>query len=233
MGGENGAVERARRRALRAGRKLAFKLRTRGRSRHGLVGLPYLAQMQRRFQFRFLTSQGLRAEHRLLDIGCGTLRGGIPLIEYLQTGNYIGIEARPKVLEEGRRELLEAGLEHKQPLLIATADPSEVTLDAPLDFAWAFMVLIHMPDEVVQSYLGFVARAMTEDGALFANVMVGEQAPKEWVGFPVISRPLSLYERWAHEQGLAVESLGTLASLGHHGGVDGDDTVMLRFTKSA
>jgi cyclopropane fatty-acyl-phospholipid synthase-like methyltransferase len=233
MGSETGAVRRARRRALRAGRKLAFKIRARGRSRHGLVGLPYLAQMQRRFQFRFLTSHGLRPEHRLLDIGCGTLRGGIPLIEYLQTGNYIGVEARPTVLDEGRRELAEAGLEHKQPLLIATADPSEVTLDAPFDFAWAFMVLIHMPDEVVQSYLAFVARAMSEEGEFFANVMVGEEPPKEWVGFPVISRPLSLYERWAREQGLSVESLGTLASLGHHGGVDGDDTVMLRFTRGA
>jgi SAM-dependent methyltransferase len=233
MGSDNGAIGRARRRALRAGRKLGFKLRTRGRSRHGLVGVPYLAAMQRRFQFRFLTSHGLRPQHRLLDVGCGTLRGGIPLIEYLQAGHYIGVEARPKVLEEGRRELQDAGLEHKQPVLIATGDPSEIVLDAPLDFAWAFMVLIHMPDEVVQSYLGVIARELGEQGAFYANVLVGEEEPKEWVGFPVISRPLSLYERWAREHGLAVESLGTLASLGHHGGVEGDDTVMLRFTKSA
>lgn len=34
-------------------------------------------------QFQFLVAQGIRAEHRLLDVGCGCLRGGIHLTGYL------------------------------------------------------------------------------------------------------------------------------------------------------
>jgi SAM-dependent methyltransferase len=233
MASEKGALVRARQRALRAGRKIAFKLGTRASSRHKLVGPGFLAGMQRRFQFKFLLAHGLAPEHRLLDIGCGTLRGGIPLIEYLHSGHYTGIEARPKVLDEGRKELAEAGLEHKQPQLIAAADPAAVQLEQRYDFAWAFMVLIHLPDEVVEGYLDLVARVLADGGAFYANAMLGEAPQKEWVGFPVISRPIDSYRRWAQERGLTVEELGTLASLGHRGGVEGDDTVMLRFARAA
>jgi hypothetical protein len=62
------------------------------------------------------------------------------------------------VLEEGRRELAEAGLEPKRPRLIQASDLAQVRLDAPVDFAWAFSVLIHMPDEVLDGCLDLVAR---------------------------------------------------------------------------
>ena len=57
---------------------------------------------------------GLAPEHYLLDIGCGTLRGGIPLIAYLLNGHYFGIEMRADILDEGRTELAEAGLVGKR-----------------------------------------------------------------------------------------------------------------------
>ena len=43
-------------------------------------------------QFRLLTSLGLRAEHKLLDFGCGSLRSGKLLIPYFNAGNYYGQE---------------------------------------------------------------------------------------------------------------------------------------------
>ena len=69
--------------------------------RHSLVGPPKLWKLKRDFQINFLKNAGLEPQHYLLDIGCGTLRGGIPLIDYLNVGNYTGIERRRKVLEEG------------------------------------------------------------------------------------------------------------------------------------
>ncbi len=43
-------------------------------------------------QFEFLVSQGLKPQHRLLDIGCGTLRGGRHFIAYLEAEKYTGID---------------------------------------------------------------------------------------------------------------------------------------------
>ncbi|MFI4985446.1 MAG: SAM-dependent methyltransferase [Solirubrobacterales bacterium] len=209
------------------------KAEARRHPRHALVGRPHLWAFQRRFQLEFLTSHGLRPEHRLLEIGCGTLRGGIPLIEYLETGHYTGVEARAVVLEEGRKELAESGLEHKHPLLIHAADPAQIQLEAHFDFAWAFMVLIHMPDEVVDAYLGFVSGRLTEGGEFYANVGLGDHPEGEWQGFPVVSRPLELYERLAASHGLIVNEVGALGSLGHRAGIKGDETMMLRFTRAA
>ena len=51
--------------------------------RHGLVGRPELWQQKRDFQIAFLREHGLLPAHVLVDLGCGTLRGGIPIIAYL------------------------------------------------------------------------------------------------------------------------------------------------------
>jgi SAM-dependent methyltransferase len=226
-----GPLAGARRRALRAGRKLMGTMGTRAPTRHELVGPPDLWERKRRFQFEFLTSQGLASEHRLLDIGCGALRGGIPLIEYLQSGHYMGVEARAEVLEEGRKELAESGLEHKRPLLVNASDPAQIQIDAPFDFAWAFSVLIHMPDEVVQAYLGFVAGALADGGRFYANVGLGERPEGEWQGFPVVARPRESYQCWAASCGLSVTDVGTLGALGHRMG-RGEEMMMLCFTQA-
>jgi hypothetical protein len=41
----------------------------------------------------------LRWRHVLLDIGCGSLRGGSRFIPYLGTGNYLGVECESDLIE--------------------------------------------------------------------------------------------------------------------------------------
>ena len=43
-------------------------------------------------QFALLFALGLREHHRLLDIGCGSLRGGRMLIPYLAPDRYVGVD---------------------------------------------------------------------------------------------------------------------------------------------
>jgi SAM-dependent methyltransferase len=201
--------------------------------RAALVGPPDQWATQRRFQFDFLTSNGLQPEHRLLDVGCGTLRGGIPLIEYLHAGNYTGVEVRAAVLEEARKELAESGLAHKEPVLIHAEDPAEIRSGEQFDRVWAFMVLIHMSDEVVDGYLRLVSQRMTESGEFYANVALGDRADGEWQGFPVVFRPHEFYERTAAAHGLNVDEVGALGSLGPHLTSHGSQTMMLRFTHAS
>jgi len=66
-------------------RKVKFQLKalvqTSAEQRHGLVGPARLWKMKRDFQIGFLKNFGLKPDNVLLDLGCGTLRGGIPIIE--------------------------------------------------------------------------------------------------------------------------------------------------------
>ena len=52
--------------------------------RASLVGPPKLWQSKRDCQIKFLLEHGLKQDHYLLDLGCGVLRGGIPIINYLE-----------------------------------------------------------------------------------------------------------------------------------------------------
>jgi len=200
--------------------------------RHAAVGPAHQWQMKRRFQIEFLQSQGLKPGHRLIDIGCGTLRGGIPLIKLLDKGHYTGIEVRADVLELGRDELREAGLEHKQPNLVHTTGLSTLNLGFRADFIWAFAVLIHMDDDALNGCLSFVSKHLAPDGRFFGNVNTGEtEQAGQWQGFPVVRRPLSWYEDVAGRFGLVPKDIGSLLDLGHDDGrPDPQSRRMLCFT---
>ncbi len=67
-------------------------------------------------QVGYLKAVGLEPGDRLLDIGCGPLRAGIPLIGYLDAGNYYGLEANVDKLSAGLEiELPVSGVSHKLP----------------------------------------------------------------------------------------------------------------------
>ena len=186
--------------------------------RHALVGPAHLWQMKRAFQIEYLRRVGLRPEHRLLDLGCGTLRGGIPLIEYLGPGQYAGLEVRAEVLEEARRELAAAGLTAKEPRLVHVTDLAAVQLPGRFDFAWAFSVLIHMDDATLGKAVDLVARHLEPHGRFLANVRLGAAREERWERFPVVTRALEFYRGHGARHGLEVEDLGALSELGHLSG---------------
>jgi SAM-dependent methyltransferase len=184
-------------------------------ARHALVGPPDLWEMKRRFQIDFLRGAGLMPHHRLLDLGCGTLRGGIPLIEYLAPGHYAGVEVRREVLDEGRQELAESGLAGKEPQLVHCSRLAELDLGRTFDVAWAFAVLIHMDDRILDDAVAAVARHLTADGVFYATANVGAEPAGTWQGFPVVHRKAAFYANVFGRHGLVLEDLGSLESFGH------------------
>jgi cyclopropane fatty-acyl-phospholipid synthase-like methyltransferase len=129
--------------------------------------------------------------------------------------------------------LAESGLAHKEPVLIHAEDPAEIQSGDPFDRVWAFMVLIHMPDQVVDGYLRLVSQRMTEGGKFYANVALGDRADGEWQGFPVVFRPHEFYRRTAAAHGLKMDEVGALGSLGPRITSHGSQTMMLRFTHAS
>lgn len=201
--------------------------------RHALVGPLHLWKMKRDFQFNFLKQVGLLPEHYLMDIGCGTLRGGIPLISYLQEGHYFGLESRRKVLEEGRKELSAADLTDKAPTLLVSEDFGSLELNQRFDFFWAFSVFIHMPDPVLNNCLHFVKNYLKIDGNLYANVNIGNKQEGSWQGFPINYRSIEFYQQQCVKNGLEMTDLGCLKDLGHVSGVEAQDAQrMLKIFKT-
>lgn len=205
---------------------------TKKKRRHGMVGPPYLWKMKREFQIKFLKDMDLKPDHYLLDLGCGTLRGGIPIIEYLEIGHYFGIEVRKEVLNEGQKELVETGLEWKKPNLLISSDITNYKIDQKFDFVWAFSVLPHMSDEILVDNLTFVSKHLADDGVFYANVNIDEREEKNWQGFPIVSRTFDFYSQKCEESGLSVSCVGILKDLGHISNQTlPDSQTMLKITK--
>jgi len=214
--------------------KSRFGLTSTFERRQEMVGPGYLWRMKQDFQIAFLKSVGLAPEQYVLDLGCGVLRGGLPMIEYLDEGHYYGIESRKAVLDEGVKALHERGLQRKVPTLLAIDDLSKVELGRRFDLIWSFSVLIHMEDRILGDCLSFVSRHLDSHGRMYANVTIGKDEDGSWQGFPVVTRSREFYKSAAGRHGLELIEVGTLASLGHLSGAPSQDSqVMLELVRAA
>jgi SAM-dependent methyltransferase len=72
-----------------------------------LGGPPRLFEKVGKEQLVVLLEHGLTFESRVLDIGCGCLRGGRWIIPLLHPGHYCGIEPQRQMVERGLREFMD------------------------------------------------------------------------------------------------------------------------------
>jgi SAM-dependent methyltransferase len=120
-------------------------------------------------QFDFLVGQGLTPEHYLLDMGCGSLRGGVHFVKYLEPGHYFGIDRNPKLLAAGESELERAGVMGKRPTLEARSDFVATDLGQSFDFALAQSLFTHLPFNTIVRCIAEVGRALSPGGRFFAT----------------------------------------------------------------
>lgn len=118
-------------------------------------------------QFDYLRRHGLRPSDRMLEIGCGNLRAGWLFIDYLDPGNYYGLDISPDILLDGQRTLAEFGLQAKLPHLALVDDLTFGFLpSAHFSVVHAHSVFSHSPRHVIGECLASVGRVMAP-GAFF------------------------------------------------------------------
>ena len=66
-----------------------------------------------KLQFDFLKNKGLKPQHKLIDIGCGSLRGGVHFINYLKEFNYFGTDINNDLIKLGIEKELNTNLRKK------------------------------------------------------------------------------------------------------------------------
>jgi cyclopropane fatty-acyl-phospholipid synthase-like methyltransferase len=120
-------------------------------------------------QLEFMQQRGLEARHKLLDVGCGAMRGGLHFVRYLDTGNYHGIDIEPSVIKAGRWELRQERLMRKKPNFVVS-DRFEVgRFGTTFHYAVAVSLFTHLNMNEIARCLTEVGRVLEPDGEFYAT----------------------------------------------------------------
>jgi SAM-dependent methyltransferase len=133
-----------------------------------------------KLQSDFLIDQGLKPEHQFLDVGCGSLRAGVRLVDYLKPGNYYGIDINPEVIRVGYDDELTDEQRDRLPSTnLHATDRFDADFGVKFDMAIAQSVFTHVSLNYVRLCLYRVAKVMAPGARFFATF---NERPKH---FPV------------------------------------------------
>lgn len=140
------------------------------------VGSPNLYDFATGVQFCLLFNLGMRSYHKVLDFGCGSLRLGRFLIQYLDRGNYYGIEPNKKLLMNGiNGNHLNQLCSAKKPNWHISADCDMFHWKQKFDFIIAHLVYTHLPLEMVRKSLKTAYMAMDRKSIFITTYFEGEE----------------------------------------------------------
>ena len=159
-----------------------------------------------KLQFDYLTELGMKPHHRMLDVGCGTLRGGRHAIRYLDNANYTGMDLSPKAIEYGRQLVEKEGLSYKRPRLLVSAnqDLKFREFDGEVfDFLLAQSVFTDLMPEHIEQCFRHIVRIM-DVGSIFSFTY--RRAPVYGqIGHEIFDYPWSFFTSLAQKVGVTLE----------------------------
>lgn len=128
-------------------------------------------------QIAFLKSEGLKPNDMLVDIACGSLRAGRLFIDYLDAGNYLGIEKEVNLVIHGvAEELGVPAFVEKKPTFVISEYFEFNKFPYRPNYAIAQSLLTHLTAEDI--YLCFKSlRKFISDNGLFYATFFETQSP--------------------------------------------------------
>lgn len=122
-------------------------------------------------QLEFMVARGgLRADMKLLDVGCGCFRGGAFLIPYLQD-NYYGLDINASLIEAGLTiELPKANLSLARDHVLVRDDFDARHFGVLFDRILAVSVWTHLPLNHIERSLWQASRVLKPGGIFFSSI---------------------------------------------------------------
>jgi SAM-dependent methyltransferase len=121
-------------------------------------------------QLDFLVAQGLQPGDKFLDVGCGSLRAGRHLVDYLEPGNYYGIDANRSLIQAGYDVELTDEQRAKLPIANLRANERfDGDFAVPFDMAIAQSVFTHVSLNHMRLCLLRLAKVMRPGAKFYAT----------------------------------------------------------------
>ena len=175
------------------------------------VGFPTRYDWAAMMEFRTLTTLGLRENHYLLDLGCGSLRAGRLLIPYLLPGHYFGIEPEAWLIEAGfDYELGHSIKEVKKPRFDYNADFDLGVFGQTFDYIMAQSIFSHAALWQIEDCLKSAYSVMHDESIFITTYCPQSPERKDYAGTEWVYPKCCRYHfetmvRLGHEAGLTCE----------------------------
>lgn len=131
-----------------------------------------------RLQFDFLVSHGMGPADVLVDVGCGSLRGGVHYVRYLEPGHYLGLDKEAGLIEAGLTAELPAELvAEKQPEFVVSDCFDFAGFSRAATYGIAQSLFSHLAAADIELCLRNLREFMVPGGRLFATFV---EKPPRW-----------------------------------------------------
>ncbi len=174
------------------------------------VGPPEKYDLASAGQFNLLTALGLRQQHTLLDIGCGSLRGGRLFIPYLERGKYFGIEPEQWLIDQGVETELGGDLVAiKQPSFSNDTNFTLTAFGRKFDYMLAQSIFSHATQAQIRRCFSQAKQALEPSGIFAATYFPGETDYEgaEWVYPGRVCYTVEHFAKLAADEGLLCRPL--------------------------
>ncbi len=123
-----------------------------------------------------MLKMGLKPDHVLLDVGCGALRGGGRFIEYLDAGNYLGLDSEKRLIDLGIKNEVSRGLiRRKSPEFVVSNNFEFERFSKRPDFAIAQSLFTHLRESDIRSCLEKLRAVIKRGGRLYATWFIVDE----------------------------------------------------------
>ena len=121
-------------------------------------------------QFNYLKSEGLQKKDTLIDVACGSLRAGRLFINYLDVGNYLGIDKEIDLIIHGvNEELGISAFVEKAPEFVISGDFEFGKFSKVPNFAIAQSLITHLTADDIYKCFKSLRDIIAEDGKFYAT----------------------------------------------------------------
>ena len=149
-----------------------------------------------KLQLELLKKNGCTPQSQVLEIGCGCLVAGRPIMEFLLPNGYVGIEPNTWLIDAAREGLPEARnlIATRKPVFLAREDFDASEVCRQFDFVISHSILSHAAHWQLPLFLGSMKRVLAPSGVAIVslrffddnNRLMGDSNDREWV-YPGVS----------------------------------------------
>jgi cyclopropane fatty-acyl-phospholipid synthase-like methyltransferase len=113
----------------------------------------------------------LKPDHKILDLGCGSFRCGIPIMKYLNDDNYYAIDVNEDLVKAGFAEMRKSGLENTiSSNNIHICDNFDARIfGVKFDIVIAQSLWTHLPLSHIERSLSMVEKVLSSEGSFYTT----------------------------------------------------------------